>query len=47
MSTWLLFAFAFGAAVRLTRLVTADYITGPIARLIDRWGRTQRLPVDV
>lgn len=37
--TWLLVVLAVGATIRLTRLVTADYITEPIRdRLIRRWG---------
>jgi hypothetical protein len=38
MPTWLLFLITIGAIVRLTRLVTADYITSPIRdRLVERW----------
>lgn len=39
MPTWLLFLITVGAIVRLTRIVTADYITAPIRdRLTERWG---------
>jgi hypothetical protein len=39
MPAWLLVALTIGAVTRLTRLVTADYITKPIRdRLVDRWG---------
>jgi hypothetical protein len=39
MPAWLLFVITIGAVVRLSRLVTADYITHPIRdRLIERWG---------
>lgn len=38
MPVWLLIV-TIGAVMRLTRLVTADFLTGPIRdRLIDRWG---------
>lgn len=38
MPAWLLVLLAIGATARLTRLVTADYITSPIRdRLIERW----------
>ena len=40
---WLLVALIIGATVRLTRLVTADYITSPIRdRLTDRWGEESK-----
>jgi hypothetical protein len=39
MPTWLLVAVTIGAVIRLTRLVTADYLTAPIRdRLTRRWG---------
>jgi hypothetical protein len=39
MTDWLLVALTIGAIMRLTRLVTADFITSPIRdRLMDRWG---------
>lgn len=43
MPIWLLFTITIGAVVRLTRLVTADYITAPIReRLITRWGEDSK-----
>lgn len=39
MPAWLLVALTIGAVIRLTRLVTADYISEPArARLVRRWG---------
>ena len=39
MPAWLLVALIIGATVRLTRLVTADYLTHTIRdKLTDRWG---------
>ena len=36
---WLLILLALVATARLTRLVTADYVTRPVRRFIDRrWG---------
>ena len=43
MPAWLLFLITIGAIVRLTRLVTADYITAPVReRLIARWGEDSK-----
>lgn len=39
MPIWLLVIVTIGAVMRVTRLVTADYITEPIReRLTQRWG---------
>lgn len=39
MPAWLLVVLTIGAIARLTRLVTADFITSPIRdRLTERWG---------
>lgn len=43
MADWLLVVLTIGAIMRLTRLVTADYITAPIReRLTDRWGEDSK-----
>lgn len=40
MTAWLLTLITIGAIIRVTRLVTADYITAPIReRLSARWGQ--------
>lgn len=43
MADWLLVALTIGAIMRLTRIVTADYLTSPIReRLTDRWGEESK-----
>lgn len=43
MPTWLLIVLTIGAIIRLTRLVTADYITERIReRTIARWDEDSR-----
>jgi hypothetical protein len=43
MPAWLLVVLTIGATMRLTRLVTADYVTSPIReRLTDRWGEDSK-----
>lgn len=43
MSTWLLFLLTLGAVLRVTRIITADYITQPLReRLINRWGENSQ-----
>ena len=44
MPAWLLVVLIIGATVRLTRLVTADYITHTIRdKLTERWGDESHL----
>jgi hypothetical protein len=43
MPAWLLVLLIIGATVRLTRLITADYLTSPIRdRLTERWGEDSK-----
>jgi hypothetical protein len=43
MPGWLLVALTIGAIMRLTRVVTADYITKPIRdRLTRKWGEDSK-----
>ena len=40
--TWLLVVLVFGATARLTRIVTADYVTRPMRTWINnRWGENR------